>query len=136
MKIILTDSLGNVSKPLAEALAQQGHHVTVISQRPDQQATVAALSAISAIGSVTNADLLTNAFAGADAVYCMVPPNFTAPDSRACYRSVGGPYAQAVQVAEVCRVVHLSTGGPTYPTGRASLLARMTWMGCWTSCPA
>lgn len=117
MKIILTGSLGNISKPLAEALVQQGHRVTVISQSPDKRAAIAALGATPAIGSVTDADFLTHAFAQADAVYCMVPPNFTAPDNRGYYRSVGAAYAQAVPAAGVGRVVHLSTWGADLPSG-------------------
>jgi uncharacterized protein YbjT (DUF2867 family) len=117
MKIIVTGSLGNVSKPLAEALLQLGHQVTVISHRPEMQVPITALSATAAIGSVTDADFLTNIFAGADAVYCMVPPNFTAPDNRAYYRSVGAAYAQAIQATGVSRVIHLSTWGADLPAG-------------------
>ncbi|WP_236652727.1 hypothetical protein [Chitinophaga vietnamensis] len=32
MKIVLTGSLGNISKPLAEILVQEGHQVTLINQ--------------------------------------------------------------------------------------------------------
>lgn len=117
MKIILTGSLGNISKPLAEALVQQGHRVTVITHSPDKQAAIAALGATPAIGSVTDADFLTHTFAQADAVYGMVPPNFTAPDNRAYYRSVGAAYAQAIQATGVGRVVHLSTWGADLPSG-------------------
>lgn len=113
MKIILTGSLGNISKPLAEVLVQQGHQVTVISQRPDKQAAITALGATPAIGSVTDAGFLTRTFAGAEAVYGMVPPNFTAPDNRGYYRAVGAAYAQAVRAAGVGRVVHLMGGRPT-----------------------
>lgn len=117
MKLILTGSLGNVSKPLAEALVQQGHRVTIISHHPDKQAAIAALGATPAISSVTDADFLTHTIAQADAVYCMVPPNFTTPDSRAYYRAVGAAYAQAIRAAGVGRVVHLSTWGADLPSG-------------------
>ena len=35
MKITLTGSLGNVSKPLAKKLINNGHQVTIISSNPD-----------------------------------------------------------------------------------------------------
>jgi uncharacterized protein YbjT (DUF2867 family) len=117
MKIIITGSLGNVSKPLTQALLKQGHQVIVISHRPEMQAPITALGATAAIGSVMDADFLTNTFAGADAVYGMVPPNFTAPDNRAYYRSIGAAYAQAIQATGVRRVVHLSTWGADLPGG-------------------
>lgn len=40
MKIILTGSLGNIGQPLATALVQQSHAVTVISSKPDKQAAI------------------------------------------------------------------------------------------------
>lgn len=44
-------------------------------------------------------------------MYCMVPPNHTAPDSQAYYRSIGGSYVQAIKQSGVKRVVHLSSWG-------------------------
>ena len=46
MKIILTGSLGHISKPLAVELIQQGHSVTVISSNPDKQKEIETLGAI------------------------------------------------------------------------------------------
>ena len=52
MKIIITGSLGHISKPLAQELVQKGHAVTVISSNPDKQKDIEAIGAIAAIGSV------------------------------------------------------------------------------------
>ncbi|MEJ7665051.1 MAG: NAD(P)H-binding protein [Hymenobacter sp.] len=90
MKIVITGSLGHVGQPLAQTLVGQGHAVTVISSKADKQAAIEALGASAAIGSVQDAGFLATAFARAEAVYCMIPPNFTAPDSRAYYRTVRG----------------------------------------------
>ena len=82
MKIVLTGSLGNIS-PLAIALVQQGHAVTVISSKPDKQPEIEALGATAAIGKVEDVDFLAATFTGADAAYLMVPPHFAVVDSRA-----------------------------------------------------
>ncbi len=37
MKIVITGSLGNIGKPLAEKLFAHGHSVTVISSNPEKQ---------------------------------------------------------------------------------------------------
>lgn len=37
MKVIVTGSLGNISKPLTKELLQKGHTVTVISSDPEKQ---------------------------------------------------------------------------------------------------
>ena len=74
MKIIVTGSLGNISKPLTEELVAKGHAVTVISSKPEKQAAIEALGATAAIGTLEDVPFLTATFTGADAVYCMLPP--------------------------------------------------------------
>jgi len=54
MKIIVTGSLGHISKPLTQELIRKGHAVTVISSRDAQQPAIEALGATAAIGSVTD----------------------------------------------------------------------------------
>ncbi|TPG71733.1 NmrA family NAD(P)-binding protein [Hymenobacter nivis] len=122
MKIILTGSLGNISQPLAALLVQQGHAVTVISSQAGRQAAIGALGARAAIGSVDDAAFLAATFAGADAVYLMVPPNFAVADSRAYHRHIGRSYAEAVQQAGVRRVVLLSSWGAHRAAGTGGIL--------------
>lgn len=111
MKIIVTGSLGNVGKPLTETLVEKGHAVTVVSYSPERQKDIEALGADAATGSLQDADFLANAFRGADAVFAMVPPNFSVPDVIAYYRDTGRSYAQAVRSSGVKRLVHLSSWG-------------------------
>ena len=76
MKITLTGSLGNISKPLTEILVKNCHEVTVISSDSKKTNDIEALGAKAAIGSVSDTAFLTEAFKGADAIYAMVPPNW------------------------------------------------------------
>jgi len=123
MKVIVTGSLGNISKPLTKELLQKGHAVTVISSNPEKQKDIAALGATAAIGSVEDADFLTETFRGADAVYVMTPPNYSkTEDPRAYYRDMGIQYAKAIQASGVKRVVHLSTMGAHLDKGTGLLL--------------
>ncbi|MBV8390049.1 MAG: NAD(P)H-binding protein [Mucilaginibacter sp.] len=126
MKIILTGSLGHISKPLATELVQQGHEVVVISSKPDKQAEIEALGATAAIGSIKDVDFLTSAFTGADAVYCMEPPGasgFFDPnfDIMAEIREMCEAYIQAIQRSGVKRVVHLSSIGAHTDKGNGIL---------------
>lgn len=89
MKIIVSGSLGNISKPLAQQLIAQRHSVHIITTDPGKSQAISDLGATAAIGSVTDAAFLTGSFAGADAVYAMVPPNFAAPDPIVYYEQVG-----------------------------------------------
>ena len=114
MKIILTGSLGNISKPLAQELVQKKHQVTVISSSTDKQKEIEDLGATAAIGSVEDADFLTKTFTGAAAVYCMIPrANYFDPnlDLDAFTRKIGNNYAHAIQKSGVKRVVFLSSIG-------------------------
>ena len=108
MNIIVTGSLGNISKPLTKALVQKGHQVTVISSKPDKQKEIEALGAKAAIGSIEDVNFITTIFTGTDAVYCMIPLLFTEPDLASYFRRVAQNYVQALKKAEVKRVVLLS----------------------------
>jgi len=108
MKIIVTGSLGNISKPLTETLVAQGHDVIVVSSDLKKHAAIAALGATPAIGSITDADFLTNTFYGADAVYAMIPLSFTEPDLGEYLRRVGQNYVQALKAGGTRRIVILS----------------------------
>ncbi|MDO7883993.1 NAD(P)H-binding protein [Hymenobacter cheonanensis] len=122
MKIILTGSLGNISQPLAAELVRRGQAVTVISSKAEKQPAIEALGATAAIGSVEDADFLTATFAGADAVYLMVPPSFQEPDSRAYHQRIGHHYARAMRQAGVRRVVQLSSWGAHLAAGTGGIL--------------
>lgn len=114
MKLVITGSLGHISKPLAKELIQKGHSVTVISSNPAKQKDIEALGAIAAIGSLEDVDFITTTFTGADAVYCMVPPNNYFDhnfDLLAYYQRLGHNYARAIERSGVKRVVNLSTIG-------------------------
>ena len=65
MKITLTGSLGNISKPLAKQLIDAGHQVTIVSSNQDKIADIETLGATAAIGSVADVDFLTKAFTAA-----------------------------------------------------------------------
>jgi len=115
MKIVVTGSLGKISKPLTEELVQKGHSVTVISRKPERQKEIETLGAAAAIGSIEDANFLTSIFTDADAVYTMITsagrltdPNF---DSTAYASHVANNYKHAIQLSGVKRMVNLSSIG-------------------------
>ena len=111
MKITLTGSLGNISKPLAKQLIDAGHQVTIISSNQDKITDIEALGATAAIGSVADVDFLTKVFTGANVVYTMVPPNFDASNYRQYVAGIGKNYAEAMHRSGVSRMVNLSSIG-------------------------
>lgn len=122
MKIVITGSLGNISKPLATALMQKGHAVTIISSDPQKRAAIETLGATAAIGLLRNADFLVAAFTGADVVYTMVPPNFAVADPIAYYQLIGNNYANAIKQSGIKQVVHLSSWGAHLDKGTGMIV--------------
>jgi len=104
MKYVLLGSLGNISKPLAQNLVDAGHSVTIISSKAEKTAQIEAIGAKAAIGSVEDIGFLTKTFAGADAIYTMVPPNFGS-----------GDWKKSIKAAGVKNVVNLSSIGAHMP---------------------
>ena len=117
MKFVVTGSLGNISKPLAEKLVAAGHDVIVISSKADKTAQIEALGAKAAIGSVDDVTFLTKTFTGVDAVYTMVPPNFGAANWKKYIAGIGENYAEAIHASGVKNVVNLSSMGAHMPEG-------------------
>lgn len=108
MKIIVTGSLGNISKPLTQTLVSQGHAVTVVSTDPERRADIEALGATAAIGSIADSGFLAKTFTGADAAYAMIPLSYTEPDLGDYMRRMAQSYVTALQQAGTRRVVVMS----------------------------
>lgn len=117
MKIIVTGSLGHISRPLVQKLTAAKHEVTVISSNADRKEEIEALGAKAAIGSVSDLSFVTETFKGADAVYTMVPPTYSAINWKQHIAGVGKIYAQAIAAAGVKNVVNLSSIGAHMPEG-------------------
>ena len=111
MKLVVTGSLGNISKPLTQILVEKGHDVTVISKDAKKVGQIEAVGAKAAIGSVSDTAFLTSAFEGADAIYTMVPPNWTVSNYRQYIGETGVHYRNAIEGSGVRRVVNLSSIG-------------------------
>lgn len=126
MKIVLTGSLGHISKALARELLDQGHQVTVISTALLKKPEIEAMGAEAAIGTIDDVDFLTQTFTGADAVYTMLPPFpfFKNPefDYKAYTAQVMNNFVQAIRRSGVKRVIHLSSIGAHLETGNGLLV--------------
>lgn len=117
MKYVITGSLGNISKPLSQALINAGHQVTIVTSKSANAPAIEALGATAAVGSVEDIDFLTATFSGADAVYTMIPPKWDAPDWKAYIGGIGANYTAAIAASGVKKVVNLSSIGAHLPEG-------------------
>jgi len=128
MNIVLTGSLGNIGRPLTQALVQKGHKVTVISSNAGRKDEIEVLGATPAIGKMQDAEFLATAFAGADIVYLMetleaVGDMFdTTIDFIGAIRQIGNNYKTAVERSGVKKLVHLSSIGAHTDKGNGILI--------------
>ncbi len=111
MKYVLTGSTGNIAKPLTQQLVKAGHHVTVISSNPAHGSAIAQLGATAAIGSLRDANFLQQTFAGADALYLMIPSPSDGTPIREFQDAVSTAYMSALQKTGVKNIVVLSSVG-------------------------
>lgn len=110
-KYVITGSLGNISKPIVEGLLANGNKVSVITSNADREKEIQALGATPLKGDVFDSAFLENAFAGADAVYTMIPPIWKTDDWRASQNAVGENYIKAIKKNRITHVVNLSSVG-------------------------
>lgn len=139
MKIIVTGSLGHISRPLTGLLVKEGHEVTVISSNADRATDIAAAGATAAIGTLDDEKFLAETFAGADAVYCMIPPGDFRDktyDIETHYTAIANAYKNAALSAGVKRIVHLSSIGAHTDTGNGMLAIHHTVEGTLQQLPA
>ncbi len=112
MKYVITGGAGNISKPLALQLLAAGNDVTVISRNAANLSALTDAGAKAAIGSLEDSDFIAQTFAGADAVYTMVPPvHQIASNWKGYIEQIGKNYAIAIKKNGITHVVNLSSIG-------------------------
>jgi uncharacterized protein YbjT (DUF2867 family) len=123
MKIVITGSLGNIGRNLTQNLVANDHDVTVVTSDANRQTVIESLGAKAAVGSVLDSVFLTEVFRGADSVFTMIPPNYTAKDFQGYFADVAQSYIAAIRQSGVSHVVNLSTMGANLAAGFGPLTA-------------
>jgi NAD(P)H dehydrogenase (quinone) len=108
---VVTGASGNVGGATARALLKAGRKVRVVLRDQAKAAPWQALGAEVAIAELSDVEALGKAFAGAEAVFLMMPPNF-APDRNYSFaRKTAAELAAAVKAGKPGRVAALSSIG-------------------------
>lgn len=114
---VLLGSNGNISSKVAALLLAQGMAVRVVGRHAGSLASLKAAGADIAAGDIGDAGFLARAFAGATAVYTMIPTDYAADDMLAEQDRLGDAITRAIAAAEVKRVVNLSSVGAHVSSG-------------------
>ena len=102
---------GNIGSKLANILLDKGERVTAIGRSAGRLKSFIARGAEVAVGDISDVRYLTNVFKGADAVFALIPPAYTAKDFRGYYNEIGSNLVQAIQKSGVKHVLFLSSIG-------------------------
>jgi uncharacterized protein YbjT (DUF2867 family) len=108
---VITGATGNTGSVAARRLLAGGQPVRVIGRSADRLQSLAAAGAEPFVCDLTDREALTRAFAGARAVYAMIPPDVTSRDFRAQQDRISDAIAAALEQANVKYVVTLSSIG-------------------------
>src|SRR5580700_10104644 len=119
---VITGATGNTGSVIAERLLAAGEKVRVVGRDPKRLERFTQNAAESSIADATDAGALTNAFAGAKAVYAMIPPNIASPDVRAYEESVGDAVRSAIEKNAIKYAVVLSSVGADKSHGTGPVL--------------
>lgn len=109
--ITITGASGQIGHPLSQILLNSGVQVRAISRNPARISTLTDQGAQPAIGTMEDNSFVIRSFAGADAVFAMIPPHRDAPDMRADQDRIAESIRNAIEAAQVQRVVMLSSIG-------------------------
>ncbi len=114
---VLLGSNGNITSKVTAHLLAEGTSVRVVGRNAKSLAAVEAAGADIAAGDIGDAGFLARAFAGATAVYTMIPTDYSAQDLAASQDRLGDAITRAVVLAGVKRVVNLSSVGAGLSSG-------------------
>lgn len=114
---VITGATGNTGSKISEALLAQGKMVRAIARTREKLAVLEKKGAEIAVGGLEDSAFLAKAFAGAEAVYVLIPPSLTTPDLGAYQDRIGETIVGALEESRVKRVVHLSSQGAHLPSG-------------------
>src|SRR5437588_2238245 len=112
---VILGATGNTGSLVASKLLDKGKRVRVVGRDNKKLAPFVSQGADAIAADVLDTDALSRAFAGAQGVYVMIPPDMTSPDFRAYQDRVTESIAKALEKGGVTHAVTLSSVGADKP---------------------
>ena len=114
---VITAATGNTGQHITRTLLSKGARVRVVGRDAERLKPLAALGAEPFVGAAEDSKFMTQVFAGAKAVYTLVPPPYSAPQVRKFQNAVSQSYAEAITANQIRHVVNLSSAGAQLAQG-------------------
>jgi uncharacterized protein YbjT (DUF2867 family) len=112
---VILGATGNTGSVVARKLLDGGKKVRVVGRDSKKLAPYVSRGAEAFAADVLDTDALSRAFAGAEAVYVLIPPDVKSPKYREHQEEVTDSLAKALKTAGVTHVVTLSSYGADKP---------------------
>lgn len=112
---VIMGASGNTGSVVANKLLEAGKKVRVLGRDSKKLAPFASRGAEAVVANAVDASALSRAFAGAEAVYVLIPPNVTADNLLRYADQVTNAVAEAIESAQVKYAVVLSSIGADKP---------------------
>jgi len=112
---VIMGATGNIGSKLANILLDKGEKIKVIGRSAERLKPFADRGAEAAVGDVSDVQFLTDAFQGADAVFALIPPDYTTDDFRGYYNDIGDNLVKSIRDSGVKHVVFMSSVGAHLP---------------------
>jgi len=124
---VVTGATGNTGRVVANRLLDQGKKVRVIGRNRERLQPFVARGAEAFVADLSDQAAVKQAFAGANAVYAMIPPNVASQDFRAEQRRVTAAIAAELEHAGVEHAVTLSSIGADKESGTGPVAGLHEW---------
>lgn len=108
---VILGATGNTGSIVANRLLDKGKKVRVVGRDVKKLAALTARGAEAFAANVSDTEALSRAFAGAEAVYAMIPPDITSDNYRAVQSEAVESIAKALEKSGVKHAVTLSSYG-------------------------
>src|SRR5467141_1214338 len=124
---VILGATGNTGSVVARRLLDRSKRVRVVGRDNKKLAPFVNRGADAFATDILDTDALSRAFAGAQGVYALIPPDMSSPDFRAYQDSVTESIAKALEKGSVAHAVTLSSVGADKPdkTGPVAGLHKM-----------
>ena len=120
--IVVTGATGRTGRRVAERLLAEGEKVRAVGRNVERLAPLVERGAEASLGNVEDANFLARTFAGATAVYLVLPEDISQQDFRAHQERVSDAYAGAVAKTHVPYAVNLSSIGAQHEHGTGPIV--------------
>jgi len=107
----ITGATGNIGKAVVLELLSKGKKVRAIGRNAERLKELSDKGAETLIGDIYDSAFVQKAFAGCEAVFCLIPPNMQATDFKRDQLKVADNYVNAVKVNKIKYVLLLSSIG-------------------------